>query len=121
MASILHFTVEEIYRDYSRTGSVMLSDEEMERFKQYLRDTDGETSLYTSDLEICCFAEGTWLRLAGTVVLDDRFEAKKSMLDAYPNLRGMYSEDDGNTACFYFKDATATFASFSAPPKEIKF
>ena len=45
MASILHFTVEEIYRDYSRTGSVMLSDEEMERFKQYLRDTDGETSL----------------------------------------------------------------------------
>ena len=32
----------------------MLSDEEMERFKQYLRDTDGETSLYTSDLETCC-------------------------------------------------------------------
>lgn len=54
MASILHFTVEEIYRDYCRTGSVMLSDEEMERFKQYLRDTDGETSLYTSDLETCC-------------------------------------------------------------------
>ena len=54
MASILHFNVEEIYRDYSRTGSVMLSDEEMARFQQYLRDTDGETSLYTSDLETCC-------------------------------------------------------------------
>ena len=54
MASILHFTVEEIYRDYSRTGSVMLSDEEMARFLQYLRETDGETSLYTSDLDKCC-------------------------------------------------------------------
>ena len=74
-------------------------------------------------VELCCFdgATGTWLRLAGTVELDDRFEAKKSMLDAYPNLRAMYSEDDGNTACFFFKDATATFASFTEAPKEIRF
>ena len=72
-------------------------------------------------VELCCFTEGTWLRLAGTVVLDDRFEAKKSMLDAYPNLRGMYSENDGNTACFYFKDATATFASFGGAPKVVTF
>ena len=74
-------------------------------------------------VELCCFdgATGTWLRLAGTVELDDRFEAKKSMLDAYPNLRAMYSEDDGNTACFFFKDATATFSSFTAEPKVIKF
>ena len=72
-------------------------------------------------VELCCFAEGKWLRLAGSVVLDDRFEAKKSMLDAYPNLRAMYSEDDGNTACFYFKDATATFASFGGAPKVVTF
>jgi len=72
-------------------------------------------------VELCCFADGVWLRLAGTVELDDRYEAKKSMLDAYPNLRRMYSEDDGNTACFFFKDATATFSSFTAEPKVITF
>ena len=72
-------------------------------------------------VELCCFTEGKWLRLAGSVVLDDHFEAKKSMLDAYPNLRAMYSEDDGNTACFFFKDATATFASFGGAPKVVTF
>ena len=74
-------------------------------------------------VELCCFdgASGTWLRLAGSVELDDRFEAKKSMLDAYPNLRRMYDENDGNTACFFFKDATATFSSFTAAPKVVTF
>ena len=74
-------------------------------------------------VELCCFdgASGTWLRLAGTVVLDERIEAQKSMLDAHPNLRRMYSEGDGNTACFYFKDATATFSSFGGAPKVVKF
>jgi len=72
-------------------------------------------------IEICCFGEGVWLRLAGTAVLDDRIEAKKSMLDNYPNLRAMYDENDGNTAVFYIKDATATFSSFTAEPKTVKF
>ena len=72
-------------------------------------------------VELCCFDGGQWLRLAGTVVLDDRIEAKKAMLDSYPNLRRMYDENDGNTAVFYFKDATATFSSFTAEPKTIKF
>ena len=43
------------------------------------------------------------------------------MLEAYPDLRGMYSEDDGNTEVFYLKDATATFASFTAAPETVKF
>lgn len=43
------------------------------------------------------------------------------MLDAYPELRGMYSEDDGNTEVFYIEDAVATFSSFTAAPEEIKF
>ena len=36
-------------------------------------------------VEISAFHEGTWIRIAGQLVEDDRFEAKKSMLDAYPN------------------------------------
>ena len=35
------------------------------------------------------------------------------MLDAYPSLQKMYSADDGNTEVLYFKNATATFSSFT--------
>ena len=71
--------------------------------------------------EICAFHKGTWVRVACELILDDRFEAKKSMLDAYPNLRDRYSEDDGNTAVYYMKNAEATISSFTAEPEVIKF
>ena len=71
--------------------------------------------------EICCFGEGTWLRVAGELVRDERKEVKKAMLDDYPELRGMYSEDDDNTEVLYFKNATATFSSFTAAPEVINF
>lgn len=71
--------------------------------------------------EICAFAEGTWLRVAGKLVRDDRVEAKAHMLDAYPNLKAMYSAEDDNTEVLYFEDATATFSSFTAPARTIKF
>ncbi len=71
--------------------------------------------------EICAFTEGEWIRIACELVEDDRFEAKKSMLDAYPNLRGMYDENDGNTQVFYMKNATATFSSFGKAPEVVEF
>lgn len=71
--------------------------------------------------EISAFHNGTWIRLAGELQEDDRVEAKKSMLDAYPNLRGIYDENDGNTQVFYFKNATATFCSFTAAPETVTF
>ena len=71
--------------------------------------------------EICCFADGRWLRVAGTLVRDDRVEAKQHMLDAHPSLKAMYSAEDGNTEVLYFKDATATFSSFTEPPRTITF
>lgn len=40
-------------------------------------------------VEICGFKNGEWIRLSGELVRDDRIEAKKDMLDHYPNLRGM--------------------------------
>lgn len=70
-------------------------------------------------VEICAMKDGEWLRLAGTLVEDDRSEARESMLDAYPNLKAMYTADDGNTQVFYFKDATATISSFTHEPEEI--
>lgn len=72
-------------------------------------------------VEICAFAEGTWLRIAATAVNDDRIEAKEHMLDQYPHLKSMYDAADGNTAVLYLKDATATFSSFTAPERVIKF
>ena len=72
-------------------------------------------------VEICAFAEGTWLRVAATAVNDDRIEAKEHMLDQYPNLKRMYDAADGNTAVLYLKDATATFSSFTAPSRTVTF
>ena len=71
--------------------------------------------------EICAFHAGTWVRISGEPVEDDRVEARKSMLDAYPSLRKMYDENDGDTQVFYFKNATATFSSFTAAPETIQF
>lgn len=71
--------------------------------------------------EICAFQDGKWLRVAGELVEDDRVEAKKSMLDAYPNLRGMYDENDENTQVLYFKNAVATFSSFTEAAETVEF
>ncbi len=71
--------------------------------------------------EICAFKDGKWLRVACELIEDDRIEAKKSMLDAYPSLRAMYDENDGNTEVFYCKNATAVFSSFTEAPETVKF
>ena len=71
--------------------------------------------------EISAFHNGTWIRVAGELIEDDRLEPKKAMLDAYPSLRGMYDEHDGNTQVFYFKNAVATFASFGGAPETVEF
>lgn len=73
-------------------------------------------------VEICAMNGDEWIRVEGTLVLDDRVEAQESMLDDYPSLRKMYTTGpDGNTAVYYFKDATATIYSFSHAPVVIKF
>lgn len=71
--------------------------------------------------EICAFKGGKWIRIAGELVEDDRREAKVSMLEAYPNLKKMYSPDDGNTQVLYFKNAVATISSYTEPAVEIRF
>lgn len=72
-------------------------------------------------VEICAFKDGTWLRVVGELMEDDRIEAKKSMLDEYTNLRAMYDENDGNTQVLYFKNAVATFSSFTTPDEVVEF
>jgi len=73
--------------------------------------------------EICAMDSetGAWIRVCGKLIADDRREAKQSMLDAYPNLAGMYSADDENTLVLYFEDATARFDSFGGETTYVNF
>ena len=71
--------------------------------------------------ELCAFMDGAWLRVSCELIEDDRVEARKSMLDAYPNLRAMYDENDGNTQVLYLKNAVATLSSFTAAPETWTF
>jgi len=72
-------------------------------------------------LEICAMVGNDWLRIEASAVEDDDREARASMLDAYPNLKAMYSPDDGNTEVWYLRNVTATLYSFTEAPKVYKF
>jgi uncharacterized pyridoxamine 5'-phosphate oxidase family protein len=72
-------------------------------------------------IEICGMAAGEWIRIQAVAVEDDRVAAKQNMLDNYPSLQKMYSATDNNNQVLYLKDAVATIASFTHPPKVIKF
>ena len=71
--------------------------------------------------EICAFNGGKWLRVAGELVNDDRREPKAAMLEKMPSLKAMYSADDDNTQVLYFRNATATFSSFTEAPETVQF
>lgn len=73
------------------------------------------------NVELCAYKDGKWLRVKGTLVRDERLEAKKDMLDKNPELKSMYSAEDDNTEVLYFEKATATFYSFTDSPREIEF
>lgn len=72
-------------------------------------------------VEICGFDQGEWLRIQAEVVLDERIEPQKHMLDAYPSLQGKYQPGDGNNEVYYLKNAVATFSSFTEEPRTVKF
>ena len=75
-------------------------------------------------VELCAYQpeKRRWLRLSGTLVDDDRREAKVAMLEAYPGLKKMYSPDDPNTQVLYFAPgAVATIDAFPAERIVLKF
>ena len=72
-------------------------------------------------VELCACKGGEWLRIAGELVNDDDHDVKVAMLEKMPNLKGMYSADDDNMQMLYFRNAEATFSSFTAAPETICF
>ena len=77
--------------------------------------------LNNNNVEICAFSNGKWIRINGKLKVDDRIEAKRHMLDNYPELRGMYSELDDNTVVLYFESFKAVIYSFTEAPKIIEY
>ena len=71
-------------------------------------------------VELCGYKDGKWIRVSGNLVVDDRVEAKKYMLDQYPELRGMYDENDPNTTVLYFESGRAVISSFTEEPEVIE-
>jgi uncharacterized pyridoxamine 5'-phosphate oxidase family protein len=72
-------------------------------------------------VEICAFDDDKWIRVQAVAVEDPRREPKEHMLDAYPELKGMYSADDDNTQVLYLKDCIATISEFGKESKTIRF
>ena len=72
-------------------------------------------------VEVCAFKDGRWLRIAGELVNDDSHDVKVAMLEKMPSLKAMYSADDDNMQMLYFRNATATFSSFTDAPETIRF
>ncbi len=72
-------------------------------------------------VEICACKGGEWLRVAGELVDDPSRGPMEAMLEKMPSLKAMYSPEDGNMQMLYFKDATATFSSFTKAPETVRF
>ena len=73
------------------------------------------------NVEICAFNGTKWLRVSGELVNDNNHDVKVAMLEKVPSLKNTYNPDDDSMEMFYFKDAIATFSSFTESPETFKF
>ena len=101
-------------------GTINLFDGKLYIQTGKIKDVAKQIAL-NNQVEISAFDGESWIRIACTLIEDERLEAQKSMLDAYPSLQGRYAVDDGNMVVYYMSDAVATFSSFSDEPTEVKW
>lgn len=76
-------------------------------FQQLMKNPKAELSGMVGD---------KWFRITGTLVRDDRYEARVEVLKQIPT--DMYKADDGIFEVFYFSELSGTLESFNGP-KEI--
>ena len=74
-----------------------------------------------NNVAISAVCGGKWIRINTKLIKDDRVDAKRSMLDANPDLRAMYNENDGKVEVLYFTDSVSTISSFTEAPVVEKF
>ena len=64
--------------------------------------------LENPNAEICAFNKGTFVRVRGRAVFDDRPEVQEAMYAAAPFLKESYNEKNGrHHICFYLQDLSA--------------
>lgn len=63
--------------------------------------------------------DGTWIRLTGKLVRDDRDESRAAMLADPTGPSSLYKIGDGIFEVFYIDDASCTKYSFKADPVKI--
>ena len=61
------------------------------------------------------------MRLTAVAVEDPRIESQEKMLEAYPELKGMYQPGDGNTQIFKLESGVGIFSSFTDAPVVVEF
>jgi uncharacterized pyridoxamine 5'-phosphate oxidase family protein len=64
---------------------------------------------------------GSWIRIWGSAVFDDRREAKEAMLKSNPMLNNLYTLDDGVFSVFYLENAAAVLENMEGLHKEFTF
>lgn len=98
-------------------------------------DIDGKLYIQTSkakevykqmiqnpNIAICTMGkDGTWLRISARAVEDYDIDKIQQFLDDNPELKDLYSADDGKCTIFYLKDATCSFCSFFSEPEVHRF
>ncbi len=72
-------------------------------------------------VEVCACNGSDWVRIAGELIEEDCMETRQAMLDAYPFMKKTYAADDGNMQVLSFRNATATFDSFSGSHEVVHF
>lgn len=73
-------------------------------FQQLMKNPKAELSGMVGD---------KWFRITGTLVRDDRYEARVEVLKQIPT--DMYKADDGIFEVFYFSELSGTLESFNGP------
>jgi uncharacterized pyridoxamine 5'-phosphate oxidase family protein len=57
---------------------------------------------------VACKQDGHWMRYTGTAVFETDYKYAETILDAMPNLRGIYNDETGHKmAVFHLENATA--------------
>ena len=76
----------------------------------------------TPRVELCgTYEDGcSWLRVATTLVEDDRIEVQRAILDDPTGPKGLYEAGDGRLATFRLIEIDAKRFSFIAPPEKIE-
>lgn len=72
--------------------------------------------LQNPKVEICAEKGGKWIRMTGEMIVDSRREVKEAMLNKHPELKNMYTLDDGIYEVLYLKNPAATLYSFTGEP-----